>query len=404
MLKPTEPKKILCIHDLSGMGRCSLAVILPVLSVMGCQPVALPTVVLSTHTGGLGTPARLDGAAYGLAALEHYRELGVEFDCIYTGYLGGEEQVALAEKAFDLWPAARKVVDPVMGDNGKAYSTVTPALIDRMRGLCRQADLILPNATEAALLLERDFSNGEAGLMTAVRYVRPGHLLCDVGTDHAYLPIWLCQTGVLTPVALPDGVQFPGGALCAIASDVRDGPVERARLHVAAAGLTDRILTVRTDGLSGLENYRPSDITVFGMGGELIVSILERAAFVRSPDVRLILQPMTHPEILRKWLLDNGFSILGELLSAEEHRIYQTVCAAYAPDACAAPYDDAELLTGRAYPPEQTDLHRALICKTRHTLTARRDARAGSGHTTAGEDALLTALAAQEARIARQIR
>lgn len=65
MLKPTEPKKILCIHDLSGMGRCSLAVILPVLSVMGCQPVALPTVVLSTHTGGLGTPARLDGAAYG---------------------------------------------------------------------------------------------------------------------------------------------------------------------------------------------------------------------------------------------------------------------------------------------------------------------------------------------------
>ena len=59
MLKPTEPKKILCIHDLSGMGRCSLAVILPVLSVMGCQPVALPTVVLSTHTGGLGTPARL---------------------------------------------------------------------------------------------------------------------------------------------------------------------------------------------------------------------------------------------------------------------------------------------------------------------------------------------------------
>ena len=154
-MKPTEPKKILCIHDLSGMGRCSLAVILPVLSVMGCQPVALPTVVLSTHTGGLGTPARLDGAAYGLAALKHYRELGVEFDCIYTGYLGGEEQVALAEKAFDLWPAARKVVDPVMGDNGKAYSTVTPSLIDRMRGLCRRADLILPNATEAALLLER---------------------------------------------------------------------------------------------------------------------------------------------------------------------------------------------------------------------------------------------------------
>ena len=133
MLKITEPKKVLCIHDLSGVGRCSLAVILPVLSVMGVQPVALPTVVLSTHTGGFGTPARLDGCAYGEAALEHYRELGLSFDCIYTGYLGGEEQAALAEKAFDLWPSAYKVVDPVMGDNGKAYSTVTPAFIDRMR-------------------------------------------------------------------------------------------------------------------------------------------------------------------------------------------------------------------------------------------------------------------------------
>ena len=126
MIKPVEPKKILCIHDLSGVGRCSLAVILPVLSVMGLQPVALPTVVLSTHTGGLGTPARLDGCAYGEAALEHYHALGLDFDCIYTGYLGGEAQVALAEKAFALWPSAHKVVDPVMGDNGKAYATVTP--------------------------------------------------------------------------------------------------------------------------------------------------------------------------------------------------------------------------------------------------------------------------------------
>lgn len=156
MIHPVEPKKVLCIHDLSGVGRCSLAVILPVLSVMGAQPVALPTVVLSTHTGGFGTPARLDGSAYGQEALEHYHTLGVEFDCIYTGYLGGEAQVDLAEKAFAFWPNAKKVVDPVMGDNGKAYSTVTPALIGRIRSLCRAADLILPNYTEAQILLERE--------------------------------------------------------------------------------------------------------------------------------------------------------------------------------------------------------------------------------------------------------
>ena len=162
MIHPVEPKKVLCIHDLSGMGRCSLAVILPVLSVMGVQPVALPTVVLSTHTGGLGTPARLDGCAYGEQALEHYHALGVEFDCIYTGYLGGEDQVALAEKAFALWPAAKKIVDPVMGDNGKAYSTVTPALIDHIRALCGAADLILPNYTEAQILLQTELLTDEA--------------------------------------------------------------------------------------------------------------------------------------------------------------------------------------------------------------------------------------------------
>ena len=156
MLKITEPKKVLCIHDLSGVGRCSLAVILPVLSVMGVQPVALPTVVLSTHTGGFGTPARLDGCAYGEAALEHYRELGLSFDCIYTGYLGGEEQAALAEKAFDLWPAARKIVDPVMGDDGRTYGIYSAALLDGMKALSRKADVITPNLTEACLLADYD--------------------------------------------------------------------------------------------------------------------------------------------------------------------------------------------------------------------------------------------------------
>lgn len=161
MLKTTEPKKVLCIHDLSGFGRCSLSVILPVLSVMGVQPVALPTVLLSTHTGGFGQPARLDGAAYGQAALQHYHRLGISFDLIYTGYLGGEEQAALAQLAFSLWPQAHKVVDPVLGDGGHAYSTVTPAFIQRMRDLCRQADLILPNCTEVSLLLDTPLPEGE---------------------------------------------------------------------------------------------------------------------------------------------------------------------------------------------------------------------------------------------------
>lgn len=171
MIKPVAPKKVLCIHDLSGMGRCSLAVILPVLSVMGLQPVMLPTLLLSTHTGGLGQPARLDSAAYCREALEHYRALGVEFDCIYSGYLGGAEQAGLVEQAFDFWPDAHKIVDPVLGDNGRPYAGVTPELIERVRGLCRRASLILPNTTEAGLLLGKEvpaeFSDDEAALALA---------------------------------------------------------------------------------------------------------------------------------------------------------------------------------------------------------------------------------------------
>ena len=151
----TEPKKVLCIHDLSGAGRCSLSVILPVLAVMGLQPIALPTMLLSTHTGGLGQPARLDCEAYGRAALEHYRALGLVPDCIYVGYLGTEALVDLAAEAFRLWPEAVKVVDPVMADGGKPYSGFTPAVIEKVRSLCA-ADLILPNLTEARLLLGQD--------------------------------------------------------------------------------------------------------------------------------------------------------------------------------------------------------------------------------------------------------
>lgn len=148
-------KKILCIHDLSGMGRCSLSVILPVLSAMGHQVVCLPTAVLSTHTGGLGTPVQMLEESYGPAALEHYAQLEVSFDCIFSGYLSSPAQAQLVEQAFALWPNAFKVVDPAMGDNGQLYHSLAPEIVPAMKKLCGQADLILPNLTEAHLLLQR---------------------------------------------------------------------------------------------------------------------------------------------------------------------------------------------------------------------------------------------------------
>lgn len=156
MKKPKAPRAVLCINDLSGAGRCSLAVILPVLAAMNCQPLALPTLLLSTHTGGLGEPARLGCEDYGRAALRHYRELGLEIDCVYAGYLAGPSGLALAEEAFSAWPAALKVLDPVMGDNGRYYSGLE-GLADGLRRLAARADLVLPNPTETCFLTGRPY-------------------------------------------------------------------------------------------------------------------------------------------------------------------------------------------------------------------------------------------------------
>ena len=84
---PDRPKRVAAIHDLSGFGRCSLSVILPTLSVMGVQVCPVPTTVFSTHTGGLGSVEQRDLSDFTLPCLEHYRRLGLEFECVYSGFL-----------------------------------------------------------------------------------------------------------------------------------------------------------------------------------------------------------------------------------------------------------------------------------------------------------------------------
>ncbi len=147
------PKTVLAIHDLPGFGRAALSVIVPVLSCLGVQAGALPTAVLSTHPGGLGTPAKLSNPGYGPAALAHYQRLGLRFDCIYSGYLADPTQAKLVEQAFELWPRALKVVDPVLGDGGRLYKGLGADMVPAMYNLCSKANLIVPNVTEAALLL-----------------------------------------------------------------------------------------------------------------------------------------------------------------------------------------------------------------------------------------------------------
>ena len=230
-------------------------------------------------------------------------------------------------------------------------------------------------------------------LMTAVPFVRSGKLPADIGTDHAYLPIYLCEQRKLTPVATANG-----DTLCAIAADINKGPVERADEHIAAAGLTKYIKTLQTDGLTGLDVYDPADIIIFGMGGELIASILESAPWVNAPGKRLILQPMTHAEKLREYLLSAGYFIVGETLSREGDRIYQTICAEPASGVPAVTLSPAELAVGQAsfrlVSPEQKAMYIALIDRTLRTETKARDARRRAGQKTPEQDLLIVSLTA----------
>ena len=171
-----------------------------------------------------------------------------------------------------------------------------------------------------------------------------GCRLADIGCDHAYIPISAVKQGK---------------AEFAYASDVRKGPLSRAAKNVAEAGLSDKIVLNLADGLDGAEKYRPDTIVIAGMGGELIADIIDRAPFVKTKQITLILQPMTCPDELRKYLLSAGFEIERERLAYEDSHIYQIIVCRFKNSA--QKYTAAELETGRDH--EDRELVPALYKK-----------------------------------------
>ncbi len=150
-------KKVAAIHDLSGVGRCSLTVISPILSIMKIQCCPVPTAVLSSHTGGFGDVVLRDLTDYIIPTLNHYKEINQNFDCIYSGFLASSGQIDHCLDFFKNYPNALKIVDPVMGDHGKPYKTYTKELCKRMSELVKIADIITPNLTEASILINEPF-------------------------------------------------------------------------------------------------------------------------------------------------------------------------------------------------------------------------------------------------------
>lgn len=150
--------RIAAIHDLSCFGRCSLTIALPVLSAMGCQCCPLPTALLSAHTGFPGNTF-LDLTAEMGRIADHWTAMDLQFGAIYSGFLGSADQVDTVARFFSTFKKSSTavIVDPVMGDHGTAYRTCTPELCRGMRVLAENSDVITPNLTEAALLLDRPY-------------------------------------------------------------------------------------------------------------------------------------------------------------------------------------------------------------------------------------------------------
>ena len=202
-------------------------------------------------------------------------------------------------------------------------------------------------------------------LRASADLVPRGARLADIGSDHAYLPIALCLENKIER---------------ALASDINEGPVAAAVANIRKNGLSDRIAAVRADGLDKTRDFAPDCITVLGMGGELIVSIIDKADWVKNENITLVLQPMTHPEILAKYLAEKGFGVINEKIvrdGTRDDRIYRIISAKF--DGKARSLTEGEALIGRINIDRGDDITAAYIKKNIRILETRIVGKSGAG-------------------------
>ena len=165
-------------------------------------------------------------------------------------------------------------------------------------------------------------------LLSCADYVRAGAVFADIGTDHGYLPLFLLKSGKIERAYL---------------SDVNQGPLSSAERNLRSEGMTDKCEFILTDGATALAGNGITDYAVCGMGGELIARIIEDAPHLKERGIRLILQPMTKQEHLRRYLEISGFSILDEKFSFDSGKYYLTILAEYTGECRELSDSEAEL-------------------------------------------------------------
>ena len=152
-------QRVAAIHDLSGFGRASLTVVIPILASMGVQTCPLPTAVLSSQTSGVEGFTFHDLTAEMGPMLDHWQRMGLSFDAVYSGFLGNPLQLEIAARCIGhfLKPGGFALVDPVLGDNGRLYSNLDATMVYEMQKLIHRADVITPNLTELFYLLDKPY-------------------------------------------------------------------------------------------------------------------------------------------------------------------------------------------------------------------------------------------------------
>lgn len=208
-------------------------------------------------------------------------------------------------------------------------------------------------------------------LQTACNLLTEGSVVWDIGTDHAYIPIYLLRCGKCT---------------AAVASDINQGPLDAAKRNAASYGVSERITFLLTNGLGETDpaSYGVTALCICGMGGELIAEILRTSPYLPQKGMQLILQPMSHGYDLRRTLLTDGYTIREERLCKANGKIYTVIAAIYTGET--EKYTEAELLLGKQN--HADPLWQPYIGGFRRALERKRQGRMAGGLDTAYEDAL----------------
>lgn len=198
--------------------------------------------------------------------------------------------------------------------------------------------------------------------------VRKNVFFADIGTDHAKLPVYLVKNNIIKK---------------AVASDIGEGPISRARTFISINGLSDKISTYVGDGIAHLEIESPADIAICGMGGETIIEILECAPFIKASGIRLLLQPMTDFAAVRNYLAKSGFEPVDEDIILSDGKMYQCIVAEYTGKEYSISAIEAEF--GKVCIGKRSKTFLNYVTHRRDVMYKRIESKSKAGHNTSEE-------------------